>query len=130
MPRSFMYGTLYICTLFDFSVCFGTFNMVLSLCLDCLYHVLVMQIKWIFMASPMVLTAIPCVIPKSCHHHVIRLLTFLLAPNPNTWSGNSYHFVNLSQKCLAPCLPLCPRVVPCSTTYPLLSTSGATTYVP
>ena len=26
-----MYGTLYICTLFDFSVCFGTFNMVLSL---------------------------------------------------------------------------------------------------
>ena len=31
MPRSFMYGTLYICTLFEFSVCFGTFNMVLSL---------------------------------------------------------------------------------------------------
>ena len=31
MPRSFMYGTLYICTLFDFLVCFGTFNMVVSL---------------------------------------------------------------------------------------------------
>ena len=31
MPRSFMYGALYICTLFDFSVCFGTFNMFLSL---------------------------------------------------------------------------------------------------
>ena len=31
MPISFMYGTLYICTLFEFSVCFGTFNMVLSL---------------------------------------------------------------------------------------------------
>ena len=31
MPRSFMYGTLYICTLFEFLVCFGTFNMVLSL---------------------------------------------------------------------------------------------------
>ena len=31
MPRSFMYGTLYICTLFYFSVCFGTLNMVLSL---------------------------------------------------------------------------------------------------
>ena len=33
MPRSFMYGTLYICTLFDFdfSVCFSIFNMVLSL---------------------------------------------------------------------------------------------------
>ena len=31
MLRSFMYGTLYICTLFVFSVCFGTFNMVLSL---------------------------------------------------------------------------------------------------
>ena len=26
-----MYGTLYICTLFDFSVCFSIFNMVLSL---------------------------------------------------------------------------------------------------
>ena len=31
MPRSFMYGTLYISTLFEFLVCFGTFNMVLSL---------------------------------------------------------------------------------------------------
>ena len=31
MPRSSMYGTLYICTLFYFLVCFGTFNMVLSL---------------------------------------------------------------------------------------------------
>ena len=31
MPRSFMYGTLYICTLFEFSVCFSIFNMVLSL---------------------------------------------------------------------------------------------------
>ena len=31
MPRSFMYGTLYICTLFDFLVCFSIFNMVLSL---------------------------------------------------------------------------------------------------
>ena len=25
---------------------------------------------------------------KSCHHHVIRPLTYLLALNPNTWSGN------------------------------------------
>ena len=32
MPRSFMYGTLYICTLFYlFSVCFSIFNMVLNL---------------------------------------------------------------------------------------------------
>ena len=31
MPKSFMYGTLYICTLFGFSVCFSICNMVLSL---------------------------------------------------------------------------------------------------
>ena len=31
MPRSFMCRTFYICTLFDFLVCFGTFNKVLSL---------------------------------------------------------------------------------------------------
>ena len=31
MPKSFMYSTLYICTLFEFSVCFSIFNMVLSL---------------------------------------------------------------------------------------------------
>ena len=28
------------------------------------------------------------VIPKSCDHHVIRLLTYLLALNPSTRSGN------------------------------------------
>ena len=28
------------------------------------------------------------VIPKSCHHHVMRSLTPMFALNPNTWSGN------------------------------------------
>ena len=28
------------------------------------------------------------VIPKSCHYHVIRHLTYLLSLNPNFWSGN------------------------------------------
>ena len=45
---------------------------------------------------------------------MIRLLTYLLALNPSTWSGNSYHFVNLSQKCSALHFPLYPRAVPCS----------------
>ena len=30
----------------------------------------------------------PFVIPKSCHHHVIRPLTYILSLNPSTWSGN------------------------------------------
>ena len=54
------------------------------------------------------------VIPKSCHHHEIRPLTYIFALNPNTLSGNSYHFVNLSQKFSAPCLPLFLRDVTCS----------------
>ena len=28
------------------------------------------------------------VIPKSCHHHVMRPLNSMFALNPNTWSGN------------------------------------------
>ena len=48
------------------------------------------------------------VIPKSCHHHVIRHLTFLLALNPSFWSGNSYHLSIFSYKFPTPCLILYP----------------------
>ena len=52
------------------------------------------------------------VIPKSCHHHVIRHLTYLPSSNPSFWSGKSYHLTIFSYKFLAPCLTLYLYVVP------------------
>ena len=52
------------------------------------------------------------VIQKSCHHHVIRHLTYLLALNPSFWSGNSYYLSIFSYKFPAPHLTLYPYMVP------------------
>ena len=38
------------------------------------------------------------VIPKSCHHHVIRPLTSMFSLNPNTWSGNLLYLSILLEK--------------------------------
>ena len=64
-------------------------------------------------------------IQKSCHHHVIRHLTYLLALNPSSWSGNSWllsifhensqhRASSIVQKwyLFAPPIPCCPQAVP------------------
>ena len=70
------------------------------------------------------------VIPKSYHHHVIRLLTYLFALNPSTWSGNSYHLSIFHKNAQHRSLPfICEWYISC-TAYPLLETSSATAYGP
>ena len=54
------------------------------------------------------------VIPKFCHHHVIRPLTSMLSLNPSTLSGNPCLFVNSTWKYSAPHFPCEQWAVPCS----------------
>ena len=70
------------------------------------------------------------VIPKSCHHHVIRPLTYLLALNPNTWSGNPCCLSILHNNAQHCAFPVNHEQFLAHTAFLLFSISGATAYCP
>ena len=70
------------------------------------------------------------VIPKSCHHHVIKPLTYLLSLNPSTWSGNPFCFSFFHENTQHRAFPFIHERYLARTAYPLLSISGAIAYGP
>ena len=70
------------------------------------------------------------VIPKSCHQHVIRNLTYILALNPSTWIGNPCCLSIIHKNAQHHAFPVSHEWFLARTAFLLFSISNATAYFP
>ena len=71
---------------------------------------------------------LPTVIPKSYHHHVIRPLSYILALNPNTWSGNPCCLSILHENTQHRAFPMNHERYLARTSFIMFAIIGATAY--